>query len=70
MEFLAPIGPVYQAGTLSGNPVAMAAGLVNCKKLTPAVYEKLEQNSINVVAIMQDWMDKNGFEDYKVLRYG
>jgi glutamate-1-semialdehyde 2,1-aminomutase len=70
MEFLAPIGPVYQAGTLSGNPVAMAAGLVNCKKLTPAAYEKLEQNSINVVAIMQDWMDKNGFEDYKVLRYG
>ena len=70
MEFLAPIGPVYQAGTLSGNPVAMAAGLVNCKKLTPAAYEKLEQNSINVVAIMQDWMNKNGFEDYQIIRYG
>lgn len=70
MEYLAPIGPVYQAGTLSGNPVAMAAGLVNCKKLTPAAYEKLEQNSINVVAIMQDWMNKNGFEDYQIIRYG
>lgn len=70
MEFLAPIGPVYQAGTLSGNPVAMAAGLVNCQKLTPAAYEKLEQNSINIVAIMQDWMNKNGFEDYQIIRYG
>lgn len=70
MEFLAPIGPVYQAGTLSGNPVAMAAGLVNCKKLTPEAYDKLEKNSEAVVAIMQDWMDKNGFDDYKIIRYG
>jgi glutamate-1-semialdehyde 2,1-aminomutase len=70
MEFLAPIGPVYQAGTLSGNPVAMAAGLVNCKKLTPSAYEKLENNSKNIVAILQDWMDKNGFSDYQIIRYG
>jgi glutamate-1-semialdehyde 2,1-aminomutase len=70
MEFLAPIGSVYQAGTLSGNPVAMAAGLVNCQKLTHSAYEKLEQYSINVVAIMQDWMNKNGFEDYQIIRYG
>ena len=70
MEFLAPAGPVYQAGTLSGNPVAMAAGLVNLKKLTPAAYEKLEIYSKNIVAIMKDWMDKNGFEDYQTLQYG
>lgn len=70
MEFLAPVGPVYQAGTLSGNPVAMAAGLVNLKKLTPAAYEKLENNSASVVSLMQEWMNKNGFEDYQVLRYG
>lgn len=70
MEFLAPIGPVYQAGTLSGNPVAMAAGLVNLKKLTPEAYVKLEKNTKNVVAIMKDWMDKNGFEDYQTLQYG
>ena len=70
MEFLAPIGPVYQAGTLSGNPVAMAAGLVNLKKLTPEAYVKLESNTKNVVAIMKDWMDKNGFEDYQTLQYG
>lgn len=70
MEFLAPLGPVYQAGTLSGNPVAMAAGLVNCKKLTTEAYVKLEENTKNTVAIMKDWMDKNGFEDFQIVQYG
>lgn len=70
MECLAPLGPVYQAGTLSGNPVAMAAGLVNLKKLTPAAYERLEENTIEVVALMQEWMNQNGFDDFSVLRYG
>lgn len=42
MELLAPLGSVYQAGTLSGNPVAMSAGLATLKGLTqPGVYEKL-----------------------------
>lgn len=70
MEFLAPLGPVYQAGTLSGNPVAMAAGLINLKKLTPEAYDKLEKNTVNTVAIMKEWMDKNGFEDYQTVQYG
>jgi glutamate-1-semialdehyde 2,1-aminomutase len=70
MEFLAPVGPVYQAGTLSGNPVAMAAGLVNLKKLTPVAYEKLEKNTKSVVQLMADWMNKNGFEDYQTIQYG
>ncbi|MGA9853493.1 MAG: glutamate-1-semialdehyde 2,1-aminomutase [Gammaproteobacteria bacterium] len=42
MEMLAPLGPVYQAGTLSGNPVAMAAGLATLELLdAPGFYEKL-----------------------------
>jgi len=43
MEQLSPLGPVYQAGTLSGNPLAMAAGLTTLEALNaPGVYEKLE----------------------------
>ena len=45
MELVAPLGPVYQAGTLSGNPVAMAAGLAQLRILasTPSIYEELER---------------------------
>ena len=44
MELVAPLGPVYQAGTLSGNPVAMAAGLKQLQILDshPEIYRKLE----------------------------
>lgn len=42
MESIAPSGPIYQAGTLSGNPLAMAAGLSTLKLLTPEVYSQLE----------------------------
>ncbi len=44
MEMLSPIGPVYQAGTMSGNPVVMAAGYAALKELydNPCYYEKLE----------------------------
>lgn len=46
MEMVAPAGPVYQAGTLSGNPVAMAAGLATLKELqAPGVYQRLESLS-------------------------
>jgi glutamate-1-semialdehyde 2,1-aminomutase len=41
MEMVAPAGPVYQAGTLSGNPVAMTAGLWALKRLTPSLYKDL-----------------------------
>lgn len=45
MEQVAPLGPVYQAGTLSGNPVAMAAGLAQLRilKSKPEIYENLER---------------------------
>jgi glutamate-1-semialdehyde 2,1-aminomutase len=42
MERLAPLGPVYQAGTLSGNPVAMTAGLTTLNLLTPGFHQRLE----------------------------
>ncbi|MCK9374532.1 MAG: glutamate-1-semialdehyde 2,1-aminomutase [Syntrophobacterales bacterium] len=45
MSQMAPVGPIYQAGTLSGNPVAVAAGLATLKALEePGVYEDLEDN--------------------------
>lgn len=43
MAALAPAGPVYQAGTLSGNPVASAAGLATLRGCTPPVYQHLDQ---------------------------
>ncbi|MGA7992145.1 MAG: glutamate-1-semialdehyde 2,1-aminomutase [Thermoanaerobaculia bacterium] len=45
MAQVAPDGPVYQAGTLSGNPLAMAAGKAMLDALTPAVYAKLERTA-------------------------
>jgi len=46
MDLLAPLGPVYQAGTLSGNPLAMAAGITALKELSkPGTYEKLEEQA-------------------------
>ena len=51
MEFLAPLGPVYQAGTLSGNPLAMCAGIATLSHLIEhqgAVYSKLEQTTLAI----------------------
>ena len=47
MDYLAPIGPVYQAGTLSGNPLAMAAGLTMLKELdqNPTIFESLDKKT-------------------------
>lgn len=45
MDFLAPAGPVYQAGTLSGNPVAVAAGIATLRAADAAVYERLDATS-------------------------
>ena len=46
MEMMAPVGPVYQAGTLSGNPLAMTAGIETLKVLSqPGVYRQLENNA-------------------------
>src|SRR5262249_15864167 len=50
MQCIAPLGPVYQAGTLSGNPVAVAAGLATLKRvLEPAFFERLSASAQSLV---------------------
>jgi len=51
MDMIAPLGPVYQAGTLSGNPLAMAAGLAALHELKnhPEIYQQLERRSAKLV---------------------
>lgn len=48
MEMIAPSGPIYQAGTLSGNPLAMAAGFATLNLLTPEVYEHMERQAVRL----------------------
>ena len=50
MEMIAPQGSVYQAGTLSGNPLAMAAGLATLHALTPALHDRIEARTARLVA--------------------
>jgi glutamate-1-semialdehyde 2,1-aminomutase len=53
MEWIAPAGPVYQAGTLSGNPLAMAAGIATLTALTPALHTRIEQRTAALVGGLQ-----------------
>lgn len=60
MELVAPLGPVYQAGTLSGNPVAMAAGLAQLKILNahPEIYDRLERRGAMLQAGLKAALSK------------
>ncbi|ABM62775.1 glutamate-1-semialdehyde 2,1-aminomutase [Halorhodospira halophila] len=61
MEGLAPTGGVYQAGTLSGNPVTMAAGLATLERITaPGAFEGLEQTTTRVVDGIKERADAAG----------
>lgn len=62
MSMVAPTGPVYQAGTLSGNPVAMAAGLAQLRLLrdTPDLYEKLNRAGDEFFTALDGILDKAG----------
>jgi glutamate-1-semialdehyde 2,1-aminomutase len=63
MSMVAPLGPMYQAGTLSGNPLAMAAGLATLRKLKePGNYKKLRQLSLNMVEGIKELVKKAGVE--------
>ncbi|GAA12427.1 glutamate-1-semialdehyde 2,1-aminomutase [Gordonia alkanivorans] len=54
MERLAPTGPVYQAGTLSGNPVAVAAGLATLRHADHEVYNKLDANADRLAGLLTE----------------
>jgi glutamate-1-semialdehyde 2,1-aminomutase len=61
MEMVAPSGPVYQAGTLSGNPVAMAAGLANLALIShEGFFEKLTEKTGKLVRGIQDVANQAG----------
>ncbi|MCG5530583.1 glutamate-1-semialdehyde 2,1-aminomutase [Halorhodospira halochloris] len=61
MEGLAPVGGVYQAGTLAGNPVAMAAGLATLEKITaPGAFDGLEATTAKLVDGFKQRADKAG----------
>lgn len=53
MQQVAPSGPVYQAGTLSGNPLAMAAGIATLTALTPALHNRIEERTTALVEGLQ-----------------
>ena len=60
MERVAPSGPVYQAGTLSGNPLAMAAGLATVSALTPAVFDAIAMRTEQLVHGLREIAARRG----------
>ena len=60
MDNIAPDGPIYQAGTLSGNPIAVSAGTALLKQLNDQnIYRKLEENALVFLQIVTDYCDQN-----------
>jgi glutamate-1-semialdehyde 2,1-aminomutase len=71
MDVLAPVGPVYQAGTLSGNPLAMAAGLAMLTALheQPEVFDRLAEKTAYFHQGMEGMLAKSR-TDYQINRFG
>ncbi|MFV9484099.1 glutamate-1-semialdehyde 2,1-aminomutase [Christiangramia sp. ASW11-125] len=71
MDHLAPIGPVYQAGTLSGNPLAMAAGLAMLTELdsNPEIFESIDKKTAYLHEGMEKVLKQNEI-DFTINRYG
>jgi len=65
MEQIAPLGPVYQAGTLSGNPLAVTAGIETLRLLRdPGLYERLEAKARQLCDGVQDAAERAGVPVY------
>jgi len=62
MEKVAPLGPVYQAGTLSGNPLSVAAALSTLSLLTPELYEQLEKRGSQLESGLKAAIQRSGVE--------
>lgn len=62
MEYLAPLGPVYQAGTLSGNPVAMAAGLATLQAADASVYQTIDDRSAQLQEALTQALTAQGVD--------
>jgi len=62
MENLSPLGPVFHAGTLSGNPLATAAGLAALDLLTPDVYMELMARARHLASVLRDACTAGGFD--------
>lgn len=60
MERLAPNGPVYQAGTLSGNPVAMAAGMASLRLASEEIYPVLQRNADTLANMVSAALEREG----------
>jgi glutamate-1-semialdehyde 2,1-aminomutase len=70
---LSPIGEVYQAGTLSANPLAMVGGLATLRKLDSNSFQTLENNTNKIVEIFSEWFKtfNNGqFSNLKSITFG
>lgn len=70
MDLLAPLGPVYQAGTLAGNPLGMAAGLAVLGALTPATYRHLERTGAELGGRLETLADAEGARPFTLVRRG
>lgn len=63
MDHIAPLGPVYQAGTLSGNPLAMAAGIATLEELKkPGFYEALDSKTEKLITGLQNAAERAGID--------
>jgi len=60
MDQLAPTGPVYQAGTLSGNPLSVAAGIATLRLATPAVYARVDAAAARIAAALDAALTEAG----------